>query len=244
MSAVLDCRDKEGLFRTPISEVTGSISSDTDPVSLSSFSRFALLRDGPNSDTDYDLVVACPGARPQERILASVLWSAGDRAGLGRLWRALDGFRGNGIGVLEERTARNRVRVFLWGEAIVFFCTPLDCFSIRYQRGAANGNEVENEKGRVLFASFSIKAVVASWHFLHLSVITRTKPRCWRWLRHGFRGHNRHRRLLCLGAQLQNSGQGLWSFTKCGSRRCPLDTQLRNSRQEPRSLHASLESGK
>lgn len=106
MSALLDCRDKN-------SEVTGSISSDPDPVSLSRFSRFALLRDWPNSDTDCDLGVACPGARPQKLTLASILWSAGGRAGLGRLWRALEGFRANGIVVLEQRSARNRVRLFL-----------------------------------------------------------------------------------------------------------------------------------
>lgn len=54
------------------------------------------------------------------------------------------GFERNGIGVLEEHTARNRVRVFLGGEtSFVFFCTPLDCFSIN-QCGAANRLEVGN----------------------------------------------------------------------------------------------------
>lgn len=51
------------------------------------------------------------------------------------------GFERNGIGVLEEHTTRNRVRVFLGGEtSFVFFCTPLDCFSIN-QCGAANRME-------------------------------------------------------------------------------------------------------
>lgn len=122
MSTVLDCRD-EGLLSLSLPGVA-AMSSDVPYLGRKfCLAKFSSLRRWPDSDTDCAYFCSHLRGRSSSELV--------------NCWRAVEGsWRSSGgveltAEVLEERTAHNRV-FFRVGTTFLFFCTPLEWFSISY----------------------------------------------------------------------------------------------------------------